>query len=131
MIIFSDLIINLGNTTSRKGIGIADGKLQFKSDFGEMAIGLEKVGVIHRATERVQAVPTTTGMARAIFKGEGSMAMNITGWKDGKVTATSPLFGEAAFDSEVFQSIDFTGKNTQQASSVSPTTTTACCGSRR
>jgi hypothetical protein len=48
--------------------------------------------------------------------------MKITGWKDGKVTATSPLFGEAAFDAAVFQSIDFTGKSTRQASGVSPTT---------
>jgi hypothetical protein len=49
------------------------------------------------------------------------MVMNITGWKDGKVTATSPIFGEASFDAEVFQSIDFTGKNTRQASNISPT----------
>ena len=102
--------------------GIADGKLLFTSGFGEMSIGLEKVGVIYRATERVQAIPPLTGMARATFKGEGGLAMKITGWKDGKVTATSPLFGEAAFDAAVFQSIDFTGKSTRQASGVSPTT---------
>ncbi len=115
------VLLNNADHITGELIGIADGKLQFKSDFGEMAIGLEKVGVIYRAKERVQTVPTTTGMARAIFKGEGSMAMNITGWKDGKVTATSPLFGEAAFDAEVFQSIDFTGKNTRQTSTVLPT----------
>ena len=114
------VLLNNADHITGELIGIADGKLQFKSDFGEMAIDLEKVGIIHRATERVQAVPTTTGMARAIFKDEGSMAMDITGWKDGKVTATSPLFGEAAFDVDVFQSIDFTGKNTRQASSILP-----------
>ena len=86
-----------------------------------MAIGLEKIGMIHRATERVKAVPTISNMARATIKGEGSMAMNITGWKDGKVTATSPIFGQASFDAEVFQSIDFTGKNTRQASNILPT----------
>ncbi len=102
--------------------GIANGKLYFTSDFGEMAIGLEKVGVIYRATERVKAIPPVPGMARATFKGEGGLAMKITGWKDGKITATSPLFGEAAFDAAVFQSIDFTGKSTRQASGASPTT---------
>jgi hypothetical protein len=101
--------------------GIANGKLYFTSDFGEMTIGLEKVGVIYRATERVQAIPPVTGMARATFKGKGGLAMKITGWKDGKISATSPLFGEAAFDAAVFQSIDFTGKSTRQASGVSPT----------
>ena len=114
------VLLNNADHITGELIGIADGKLQFKSDFGEMAIGLEKVGVIHRARERVKAIPTTTGMARAIFKGKGSMAMNITGWKDGKVTATSPIFGEASFDAEVFQSIDFTGKNTRQASTNLP-----------
>jgi len=101
--------------------GIANGKLYFTSDFGEMTIGLKKVGVIYRATERVQAIPPVTGMARATFKGKGGLAMKITGWKDGKISATSPLFGEAAFDAAVFQSIDFTGKSTRQASGVSPT----------
>ena len=114
------VLLNNADHITGELTSIADGKLQLKSDFGEMAIGLEKIGVIHRATERVKAIPTTTGMARAIFKGGGSMAMNITGWKDGKVTATSPIFGEASFDAEVFQSIDFTGKNTQQASTVTP-----------
>ncbi|MBT5322375.1 MAG: hypothetical protein HOL43_08425, partial [Verrucomicrobiales bacterium] len=115
------VLLNNADHITGELTGIANGKLQLKSDFGEMAIGLEKIGMIHRATERVKAIPTTTGMTRAIFKGEGSMAMNITGWKDGKVTATSPIFGKASFDAEVFQSIDFSGKNTRQASTVSPT----------
>ncbi len=101
-------------------LGIAAGKLQFKSDFGEMAIALDKVGIIHRATERVKPLPIAPGMERAIFKDGGSMTMKITGWKDGKVTTTSPIFSEAEFDAAVFQSIDFNDLTTKPTTAVSP-----------
>ena len=116
------VILNNSDHITGELTGIADGKLHFKSGFGEMAIGLQKVGVIHRATERVQAVPAGEGLARVSFKTGDSMAMRITGWKDGKVTASSPLFGEAAFDAAVFQSIDFTGQPVRQTTTV-PTPT--------
>ncbi len=114
------VLLNNADQITGDMVSIADGKLQFKSDFGEMAIALDKVGIIHRATERVKPLPSVPGMARATFKGEGRIAMKITGWKDGKVTTTSPIFGEAAFDATVFQSIDFTGKPTKQTSAVTP-----------
>ncbi len=122
-----DDYIHFNNADHLKGemTAITDGKLKFNSALGEMNIAIEKVGEIHRATERVRAVPAMPGMARAVFKDQSSLLMKITGWKDGKVTATSPLFGEAAFDASVFESIDFSPdleKKTAQAPNNRPST---------
>lgn len=121
-----DLVI-LHNSDHMTGqvLGIAEGKLHFKSAFGEMKISLEKVREIHRATSRVKPVPAMAGLGRAIFKEAGSLAMKITGWKNGKVTASSPLFGEAAFDATAFEAIDFTGATQQASGGISPVNSTS------
>ncbi len=101
------VLFNNGDHITGAMADITDGNLRFTSGFGEMNTRLEKVSVIHRASKHVQAIPALSGMARAVFKGEGRLSMKITGWKDGKITATSPLFGEASFDVDGFQSIEF------------------------
>ena len=113
--------ISLGNSDHLTGTvtRIADGKLHFNSELGEMKIDLQRVTSIHRATESYQPIPLMKESARANFKGGGGMSFKITGWKNNQVTATSPIFGEAVFDPIIFQSIDFTGNTTAQTSTRS------------
>mgnify|MGYP001284042000 FL=1 len=121
-----DLVV-FSNEDSITGnlIGIKEGQMKFKTSFAELPIPLETVSTINLSKEGIQNTPIQPGFMRINFKGKGRMTMQIKEWKEGKITAVSPTFGETTIDVAALKSVEFNlGKARTTASAKQPSRTT-------
>jgi hypothetical protein len=102
---------------------IKDGRMKIKTSFGELPVPLEKVDVIYMAQGRAKATQTVAGSVRVSLHGKGIMSLQIMEWKDGKVTAESPVFGKAILDAAAIQQATFNIGTTRTSSigNIKPT----------
>ncbi len=121
-----DLVV-FSNEDSITGnlIGIKEGQMKFKTSFAELPIPLETVSTINLSKEGIQNTPIQPGFMRINFKGKGRMTTQIKEWKEGKITAVSPTFGENTIDVAALKSVEFNlGKARTTASAKQPSRTT-------
>ena len=82
--------------------------MKFKSTaFGDVNIPVGKVGTIHFARDTLVTPPTPANSVRVTLAGSSRITGVIKAWEGNQATLTSPVFGEATFDSNIFRRVEF------------------------
>jgi hypothetical protein len=98
-------------------LDIKRGQMNFKPDFSDaIPIPLKRVSLIRMAT--VKAPAAATNPIRATLSGRGQITATLKQWKDGKVTLSSPTFGETIIDAKAIESIQFNLDKTAKTASL-------------
>ena len=103
------VLFNNEDNITGKLLGINEGNMVFQSALYKdgLKIPLQTVETIHLSKENALPFTVPASSARVTLKGKGQMTMKILDWKDGKITAQSPIFGKATIDEAIVQSIEF------------------------
>ena len=114
------VVFNNEDSITGKLIGIKTGKMKFKTTFAELPIPLENVDTIHLSKEGIKTPPIPAGSMRVTLKGKGTLTLRIKEWKNGKITAVSPIFGETTLNADALRSVEFNLGKPRTTAAVAP-----------
>lgn len=105
-----------GDQVEGEVLGIADGKVNLKTPFGEVGLPVARLRTftLHTEEERekwelgLYEIPKIyNGDVRAWFPDGGYVTFKLESVADGKLTGTAQPFGRASFDQKAFSRIEF------------------------
>jgi hypothetical protein len=114
------VVFNNEDSITGKLISIKGGQMKFKTTFAELPIPLENVDTIHLSKGGIKTPPIPAGSMRVTLKGKGTLTLQIKEWKNGKITATSPIFGETTLDANALRSVEFNLGKPRTTTAVAP-----------
>jgi len=114
------VVFNNEDSITGKLIGIKGGQMKFKTTFAELPIPLENVDTIHLSKGGIKTPPIPAGSMRVTLKGKGTLTLRIKEWKNGKITAVSPVFGETTLNADALRSVEFNLGKPRTTAAVAP-----------
>ena len=85
---------------------IEEGKLIFNTNFGDVPLPVSNMSSLTLSNAVKKLTPNAEDV-RVQMQKNGRLTVELLSWDSGKVKIRSPYFGEAVFDSSVFEKLNF------------------------
>lgn len=104
----TDFIFLINNdSVSGKIKAFKNNKFIVQAAFGEVEVPFNRISQIHFSMLEREPAPNFKPDFIAFFKKRGSLSLNLERWENGKIIATNPIFGSAAYDLSAFKLLIF------------------------
>jgi len=86
---------------------VQDGQVKISTAFGPMRVPLDRVEQIHFAQAGRDKLMAGGYNLEAQFAKRGHLVLKLEGWEDGRLVASSPVFGQARFSLAAFRLLEW------------------------
>ena len=101
------LVFARSSQLAGRTLGIAEGKLQFKSDYGVLAVPLSELSLLTFAGADAQRARRNKGDVQLFFASGERLTLKLDGIRGGQVSGASENFGAHQFDLTYFRGMRF------------------------